>query len=244
MNRPVSIVIPAYNESVRIPPTLEVVDAYFRQRGADYEIIVVDDGSSDGTPDVVRRIMEKIPAIRLIENGVNRGKGYSVRAGFLAAKGGLVLFSDADLSTPIREFERLLAEIERGADIAVGSRALAESQIKVRQPIYRELMGKIFNRLVRFLTIGGFSDTQCGFKLFKAESCRSVFLAQKIERFAFDVELLFLASRMGLAIREVPVEWHNSPRSTVRLFQDSTRMFLDIVRIRFNYMTGTYRLKR
>ncbi len=244
MNRSFSIVIPAYNESMRIPPTLEAIAAYFGQRGAEYEIIVVDDGSSDGTPDVVRRIMEKIPAIRLIENGVNCGKGFSVRKGFLAAKGDLVLFSDADLSTPVREFERLLAEIERGADVAIGSRALAESRIKVRQPIYRELMGKIFNRLVRFFTIGGFSDTQCGFKLFRAGSCRPVFLAQKIHRFAFDVELLFLASRMGLAIREVPVEWHNSPSSTVRLFQDSTRMFFDIVRIRFNYLTGAYRLKR
>jgi dolichyl-phosphate beta-glucosyltransferase len=239
MNK-LSVIIPAYNEAGRIAPTIARVHEYLSARGHDFELVVVDDGSTDGTREVVLESARSMPGLRLITNGVNRGKGFSVRHGFLESTGEYVLFSDADLSTPIEELESFLPEMDNGADIVIGSRSLAGSRIIKRQPIYRVLMGKTFNKLVRALTVRGIVDTQCGFKLFRRSTCAELFRAQKVERFAFDVELLFLAARKGLTIRELPVKWINSPFSKVNMLRDSARMLLDIIRIRLNYMAGRY----
>jgi dolichyl-phosphate beta-glucosyltransferase len=235
-----SVIIPAYNEAERITPTIARIHEYLSAGGWDFEIVVVDDGSVDGTREVVAESARSMPCLRLISNGVNRGKGYSVRRGFLESDGDYVLFSDADLSTPIEELEGFLPEMDRGADIVIGSRSMSGSKIIKRQPIYRVLMGKAFNKLVRALTVRGIVDTQCGFKLFKRSSCEGLFRAQRVERFAFDVEILFLAARKGLTIREIPVSWINSPYSKVSVLKDSARMLLDILRIRLNYTAGRY----
>lgn len=238
----ISIIIPAYNEESRIGPTLDRIGEYMRASGMDYDIVVVDDGSTDNTRAVVTEAARKINGLRLIGNGVNRGKGYSVKNGFFASGGRLVLFSDADLSTPIEELEKFLTELDRGADIVIGSRSLSGSNIIRRQPLYRVLMGKSFNKLVRLLTVSGLVDTQCGFKLFRRESSEPIFKVQRIERFAFDAELLFLAQKKGLRISELPVRWVNSPQSKVDPVKDSLRMALDLVRIRADYLTGKYRI--
>jgi len=236
----ISVVIPSYNEEARLGPTLDEIGRYLSSNGIDHEIIVVDDGSTDGTVDVVRDAAVNNPSVNLVANGSNRGKGYSVRNGFINSSGKFVLFSDADLSTPIQELDRFMNEMDGGADIVIGSRAMRESDIVKRQPVYRMLMGKTFNKLVRVLTVRGINDTQCGFKLFRRESCERLFEVQRIERFAFDVELLFLASKKGLDIREVPVRWINSPDSKVHVVKDSSRMLLDILKLRWGYITGAY----
>lgn len=235
-----SVIIPAYDEEARLGPTIGRVDAYLSGTGISYEVIVVDDGSRDRTREVVMEAARLMPNVRLLENGANRGKGYSVKSGFMNSVGRLVLFSDADLSTPIEELEKFLPEVKAGADIVIGSRALRESDIIKRQPIYRMLMGKTFNKLVRLLTVRGISDTQCGFKLFRRESCAALFGAQKVERFAFDVEILFLADKAGLIVRELPVRWINSPQSKVHIVRDSSMMLWDIIKVRWRYITGGY----
>jgi len=235
-----SVIIPAFNEAACIEYTLKRIYEYLSGKGMDFEVLVVDDGSGDSTREIVLKAAESMPLIRLIKNGVNRGKGYSVKNGFLESAGGLVLFSDADLSTPIEELGRFLGEAGKGADIVIGSRALKESKIIRRQPIYRIIMGKTFNVLVRLLTVQGIADTQCGFKLFHRETCRQIFLAQRVERFAFDVEILFLAKRKGLIISELPVHWVNSPLSKVHLVRDSARMLLDIFMVRWWYLLRYY----
>ena len=235
-----SVVIPAYNEAGRIGPTLGRIAEHLGGLGLEYEIVVVDDGSGDETRAVVQEAAKDIPALRLVANGVNRGKGFSVKTGFLHSTGELALVSDADLSTPIEELSRFLPEIEGGADIVIGSRALEDSDIIRRQPIHRMLMGKTFNRLVRLLGVRGISDTQCGFKLFRRETCLPIFRALRVERFAFDVELLFLAERKGLRIVERPVRWTNSPYSKVRVIRDSARMLSDVIRIRLRALAGGY----
>ncbi len=235
-----SVIIPAFDESGRIGPTLGRIHEYLEGMGIGYEILVVDDGSRDRTREVVREVAIGIPGLRLIENGTNRGKGFSVRRGFLNATGELALFSDADLSTPIEELERFLPEVDKGADIVIGSRALRDSDIIKRQPFYRIVMGKTFNKIVRMLTVRGIVDTQCGFKLFKKASCGPLFKAQRVERFAFDVELLFLADKKGLKIKELPVKWINSPLSKVHVVRDSSRMLVDVIGIRLRYLAGSY----
>jgi len=235
-----SVVIPAYNEEARVGPTIGEVARFLSTQEMTYEIVVVDDGSNDSTCDVVLEAARGLQNVRLVKNGANRGKGFSVKNGFINTGGELVLMSDADLSTPIEELTKLLAEARAGADIVIGSRAMKGSRIIVRQPVYRMLMGKTFNKLVRLLTVQGISDTQCGFKLFRRSSCERLFGAQRIEGFAFDVELLFLADRMGLVVREVPVRWINSPMSRVSAVRDSARMLADIIRLRLDYIMGRY----
>ncbi|MBI5189667.1 MAG: glycosyltransferase family 2 protein [Nitrospirae bacterium] len=235
-----SVIIPAYNEAGRIGPTLTRMDAYLSHLGMTYEIVVVDDGSTDTTCEIVLEMAGAIPAMRLIENGVNRGKGFSVKTGFLNSSGEFVLFSDADLSTPIGELERFLPEMDNGADIVIGSRAVRGADIVRRQPLHRMLMGKTFNKIVRLFTMHGISDTQCGFKLFRRSTCEVLFRLQRVERFAFDAELLFLAKKRGLKIREMPVRWINSPESKVGLVRDSSRMLADIIRVRLDYLKGRY----
>ena len=227
-----SVVIPAFNEARRIGPTLAAVRAWLESRAVPAEIIVVDDGSRDGTADRAREALAGFEGSRIISVPENRGKGAAVRTGVLEARGDLILVSDADLSTPIEEVEKLRARIEEGADIVIGSRALPGADLQVRQRALRENMGKFFNRLVRGLVLKGVPDTQCGFKLFRREAARAVFSESRLCGFCFDVEILALASRRGLRVRQVPVVWRNSPHSRVRLIRSSLRMIADLVRLR------------
>jgi len=235
----ISVVIPAYNEEERIMPTVRRILEYLKDNFAEFEIIVVDDGSSDGTSGLVRG--SGLEGVRLIQNPENMGKGAAIRNGILSSKGSLVLISDADMSTPIEEAGRLMAALDEGWDIAIGSRALRESDIAIRQPWYRQGMGKVFNLFVRLLLFGGFKDTQCGFKLFKGEGARAVFSKCRINGFGFDPEALFIAMKSGMRIKEVPIRWLNSPKSKVGLFSDPPKMVLDLLRIRANRLRGLYR---
>jgi dolichyl-phosphate beta-glucosyltransferase len=234
-NQPlISIVIPAYNEESHIASTIRAINEYALLRPWPVEIIVVDDGSADNTiPEVQRASEEIVTPIRILKNRANRGKGYSVRRGMLASSGDFVLFSDADLSTPIFELDRFMRHAEMGYDVVIGSRALRNSMIEVHQPFCRELMGKIFNLILRSLGLSHFRDTQCGFKLFSRRAVDTIFPNTRINRFAFDVEILLIAQRLGLRIHELPVHWHDSLPSKVSLFQDSLRMLLDVLRLRF-----------
>ena len=226
-----SVVVPAYNEEARLTPTLRRIVDYLDRRGARYEVLVVDDGSTDRTVAVARELAAGHPAIEVLELGMNRGKGAAVRQGMLSAIGRLVLFSDADLATPIEELERLRAEIDAGHDIAIASRAMAQSDIRARQHPLRELMGRGFNVLVRAIALGGFRDTQCGFKLFTREAAHDLFARATVEGFAFDVEVLLLA-RDRYRIAEVPVTWSHVEESKLSPGSDAARMFWDLVRIR------------
>lgn len=245
-----SIVIPAYNEATRLPRTLEQIARYLEQRARSgrplvAEIIVVDDGSTDATAAVAEAWRSRLPALRCVANPGNRGKGYSVRHGMLAARGRIALFTDADLSAPIEEADRLLAALETAqADVAIGSRALDRRLILVHQSPLRELAGRLFNWLVRELTGVPFRDTQCGFKAFRMSRARVLFERQRIEGFGFDPELLFLAQRLGLRTVEVAVRWAHDPASKVRLWGDSLRMLRDLVRIRWWWLRGAYRSSR
>lgn len=237
-----SIVIPAYNEGTRLGATLEKVLAYVHAQGWDAEVIVVNDGSRDNTADIVCSFAAKDAALRLVENPGNRGKGYSVRHGMLNARGRTVLFSDADLSSPIEEAPKLFQALEAGADIAIGSRWLrAETQTQ-RQPLHRQLFGRIFNLILR-LTLGlKFKDTQCGFKAFRQAAVQTIFPLQKIERWGFDPEILFLARKFNFKVQEVPVAWGHSGGTRINPLVDGSRMILEMLRIRWYDLTGKYTL--
>ncbi len=231
MSAPVSlsVVIPAFNEEKRLPSTLATILPYLRARGESFEVVVVDDGSADRTAEVAR---EGGPEVRVLQNPGNRGKGYSVRNGMLNATGAWRLMSDADLSTPIEELDRLKAALGDGAEIAIASRAVTGANLEKRQSIMRESSGRFFNLLVRILHLPGIKDTQCGFKLFKAAAARAAFTDSKLDGFAFDVEALVLASRAGYRIREVPVTWRNDEQSRVS-FGRGLAAFVDLFRLRF-----------
>jgi dolichyl-phosphate beta-glucosyltransferase len=242
-----SIVIPAYNEEKRLGRALTSIRDYFAGHapGPDgIEIVIVDDGSADGTARVAQEWAREMPAVRLASNGENRGKGYSVRNGMLAARGRVALFTDADLSSPIEESKKLLDALAAGNDIAIGSRALDRSLISVHESRFRELAGMIFNGFVRILTGLPFHDTQCGFKAFVRERCRIIFEQQRIERFGFDPEILFLARRHGLRTAEVPVRWAHDPATKIHMLRDSLLMFSDLLRIRWNALLGRYPRRR
>ena len=237
----ISVVIPVFNEEIRLYKSLDNIRSYFKYSKFDYEIIVVDDGSVDNTVRLVKSSIEELDKnIYLIENRRNRGKGFSVKNGFLHARGRYLLFTDADLSTPIDQLEKLLIPLKAGYDIAIGSRALKESDIQVHQPLYRQLMGKIFNLLVRVLILGGFKDTQCGFKVFTREAALEIIKRQKTERFSFDVEMLYIASKHGYQIKEVPVRWRDHPVRNISLMKDGSRMIIDLIRIRLFALQGAY----
>ena len=235
-----SIVIPAYNEERRLPRTLRTIVDYLAGRFS-YEVIVVDDGSTDRTYDVSREFFDMNQCGRVLKNDGNCGKGCSVRRGMLEASGRLRLFSDADMSTPIDQLEKLHAEIRNGYDIAIGSRSLPDSDIKLHQPLYRELMGKIFNRFVQKIAVRGIIDTQCGFKLFTGKAAHDIFVRQISNGFSFDVEVLFIASKLGYRVKEVPITWVNSPESKVNPVTASARMLLDLFFVRARDLRGIYR---
>lgn len=225
----ISFVIPVYNEEDRIESALEKVWNFLDSKKYEFEIIVVDDGSTDRTLEKLSKYQNQI---QIINYNPNRGKGAAVRAGMLASKGKFRFFSDADLSTPIYEIEKLLEKLNSGADICIGSRAINPSLIKKHQPFYRELMGKIFNKIVQFLIFKGIDDTQCGFKGFTDKATELVFPKSKIDGFSFDVEILFLAKKAGLFIEQVPVEWYNDKRTKVNPIKDSFKMFLELLEIK------------
>ena len=235
-----SIVIPAYNESARLGASLEKVLSYVRAQGWDAEVIVVNDGSRDNTAEIIRAFAAKDPIVKLLENPGNRGKGYSVRNGMLHAQGRLILFSDADLSSPIEEAPKLLSALEAGADIAIGSRWLRAEMQTQRQPLHRQLFGRVFNLLLR-MTLGlQFADTQCGFKAFKRVAAQAIFPLQKIERWGFDPEILFLARKLGFQVEEVPVLWGHSGGARINPVVDGARMFQEMLRVRWYSITGGY----
>ena len=235
-----SIVIPAYNESGRLRPTLDKLLAYAEQKQWDIEILVVNDGSRDDTADIVRRYASTHPQVVLVENPGNHGKGYSVRNGMLHARGDVCLFTDADLSSPIDEAQKLFDAIAAGADIAIGSRWLRADLQTERQPLYRQLLGRIYNLVLRIFLGLNFADTQCGFKAFRRAATQRIFPLQHIERWGFDPEILFLARKLGFRVKEVPVVWAHSEGTRLSPFRDGVRMFGEVLRIRWNAMTGAY----
>jgi len=234
-----SIVIPSYNEELRLPATLKQIAAFLPSLGAETEILVVDDGSKDRTAEVAQSFGSILPNLRVISNGVNRGKGFSVRHGMQEARGRIVLFTDADLSAPIEEAPKLLDAL-KDYDVSIGSRALDRSLITVHESRFREFAGIIFNTIVRIILRLPFVDTQCGFKAFRRERCQILFEQQRIERFGFDPELLYLARHHGLRTTEIPVRWGHSPATKVNMFRDSIRMFVDVFTIRWNSLLGRY----
>lgn len=235
-----SIVIPAFNEQARLPDTLRRIREYVAGKAFRAEVVVVDDGSRDATAEVSEAEARRWPAVRVIRNPGNRGKGYSVRNGMLHARGQIVLFTDADLSAPIEEADRLLEAIEAGADVAMGSRALRRELIGVHQSRFRETAGQIFNLLVRILTGLRFHDTQCGFKAYRLQAARDIACRQRIEGWGFDVEHLYLARKLGYRAAEVAVRWDHSEGTKVSMMRDSVRMFTDLVRIRGLDLQGKY----
>lgn len=235
-----TIVVPAYNEEIRLGPTLDRVAAWIDARALDAEILVVDDGSRDGTHRVAG---EKLGggAGRVVRQPENRGKGAAVRRGVLEAQGRWVLLTDADLSTPIEE-QSTLAEAARAkdADVAIGSRGLKDSKVEIRQNLLRQSMGRTFNFAIRAMTGLPYHDTQCGFKLMDRERVLPLFEKMVVDRFAFDVEFLFLCRKFGLSVVEVPVVWRNAPGSKVSLFRDPVNMLADVARVRWRFRRGLY----
>jgi dolichyl-phosphate beta-glucosyltransferase len=228
----ISIIIPAYNESNRIIQTITKIDKYLKDRIKDYEIIVINDGSHDNTSEIISTAKKKTGNLKLISYGQNKGKGYAIKQGVKAARGNIILITDADLSTPIEELEKLLIHYNNGYNIVIGSRGLTESNIIKKQPWWRETMGKIFNRLVRFMFSEEIRDTQCGFKLFKGDICKGIFEHSTVDRFAYDVEIIQIARELGYSIKEVPVQWIHSPDSKVNPLKDSLQMLKDLMKIR------------
>ena len=241
MNAPrLSIIIPAYNESARIGTTLERVLSCVRERSWDAEVLVVNDGSADDTAAVVQQWARTHPELYLIENEGNCGKGFSVRNGLLQASGDLVMFTDADLSSPIEEAERLFEAIAAGADVAIGSRWLDRQKQTKHQPLYRRFFGRCYNWLTRTVMGLPYKDTQCGFKAFRREAAQCIFRLQTIERWGFDPEILFIAQKLHLRTVEVPVTWGHDERSRISYLRDGTQMLREMVEIRSNSLRGRY----
>ena len=240
VNPSYSVVIPAYNESARIRQTLERVLDCVHSHNWNAEVLVVNDGSTDTTAIIIEEFAAKDPIVRLLNNPGNRGKGYSVRHGMLEASGEIVMFTDADLSSPMEEAELLFTAIRQGADIAIGSRWLETKRQTVRQPLYRRSFGRCFNAVTRLLMSLPFADTQCGFKAFTRQAAQTVFRLQRIERWGFDPEILFVALKRGYSVREVPVTWGHDERSRISYLRDGLKMLQELVFIRWNAMAGVY----
>ena len=241
MERPlISIVIPAYNESARIGKALDEVLRCVQVRDWHAEILVVNDGSTDRTAAIVEQFSQQHPEVRLLNNPKNRGKGFSVRHGVLHAVGEIVMFTDADLSSPMEEAERLIAALNDGADVAIGSRWMDRTRQTIHQPLYRQFFGRCFNWVTRTVMGLPFKDTQCGFKAFKRSAAQVIFRLQTIERWGFDPEILFIARKLKYNIREVPVTWGHDERSRMSYLRDGMKMLEDMARIRGNFMAGRY----
>ena len=236
-----SFILPAYNESERLAESIPKVAGYIRQRGLEAEIIVVNDGSTDATADVVRRFAAGDGMVRLLENPGNRGKGYSVRHGMLHARGAIAMFTDADLSSPIYEADKLFAAIEAGADVAIGSRWLQRDLQTEPQPLLRQLYGRFFNLGLRLVLGLRYRDTQCGFKAFNRRAVETIFTRQQIELWGFDPELLFLADKFRLKTEEVAVQWAHDHRSKIHPLRDGLRMGAEVLKIRCYDLAGRYR---
>jgi glycosyltransferase involved in cell wall biosynthesis len=242
MNIPTySVVVPAYNESARLDASIDRILCFFNEKKWDAELVVVDDGSHDDTAAIVRGYQQRDPRVRLVENPGNRGKGYSVRNGMRQAHGELMIFSDADLSSPIAEAEKLVATLRAGADVAIGSRWMRPELMTERQPLHRQLFGRMFNLALRAILGLNFKDTQCGLKAFTRGAALEVFSRQRIERWGFDPELLFLARRLRLRTIEVPVAWAHDGRSKINPLWDGIKMVWEVFRIRWYALTGKYR---
>jgi glycosyltransferase involved in cell wall biosynthesis len=235
-------VIPAYNEAERLGPTLDRVIAFAQNSHWNAEIIVVNDGSRDQTAEIVRSYATKTSLVRLVENPMNRGKGYTVRNGVLNSNGEFVLFTDADMSSPIEEAPKLLSALEDGADIAIGSRWLNSELQTRRQSFMRQVLGRVFNLLLRLILRLNFKDTQCGFKAFRRQAARAVFPLQQVEGWGFDPEVLFLAQRLGFRILEIPVRWGHDTRTRINPLLDGACMVSDMLLIRWNSIAGKYNM--
>ncbi|MEI7640628.1 MAG: dolichyl-phosphate beta-glucosyltransferase [bacterium] len=235
----ISIIIPAYNEEQRLPATLEKIKTYVTARQYDYEIIVVNDGSTDKTAGVAETFKDL--NLRVLTHSPNRGKGYCIKTGMLNAKKDIALFTDADLSTPIEFFDTFAPLHESGADIVIASRDIKGAAVKLAQPFFREFGGKVFNLLMRLVTGLPIHDTQCGFKSFKRETLENIFKRQTIPGFGFDVEVLYIAHKLGYKIKETPVDWFDSPATKVNFLKDSTKMFAELFKIRANDFNGLYK---
>lgn len=235
-----SIIIPAYNEGARLGATLDRVLSYVSERGWDAEVLVVNDGSSDNTADLVGQRAKMNAVLRLIENPGNRGKGYSVRNGMLKANGDILLFTDADLSAPIEQADKLFAEVESGADVAVGSRWLQPDLQAHRQSLPRQFYGRTFNLVLRILLGLKFKDTQCGFKAFRRAAAQKLFPLQTIDGWGFDAELLYVGDRMGMKVQEIPVVWSDAEGTRIHPLRDGLKMITEVLSIRWNALAGKY----
>jgi glycosyltransferase involved in cell wall biosynthesis len=243
VNPQYTIVIPAFNECARIGRALTEVLRTLDEMRWDAEVLVVNDGSTDSTAAIVQSFAAKDPRVRLLENCVNRGKGYSVRNGILHGSGNIVMFTDADLSSPMPEAERLFDAIRNGADVAIGSRWLEVSRQTIHQPLYRQFFGRCFNLVTRMIMRLPFADTQCGFKAFRRSAALTIFQLQRIERWGFDPEILFIALHRGYNIKEVPVTWGHDERSRISYLRDGIKMLEELIYVRWNSLTGIYNRK-
>jgi len=226
------VVVPAYNEEERLPRTLVRLHEYYEAQAYPYDVTIVNDGSNDRTAGLVSEFASTHPKFRLIDYSPNHGKGYAVRTGMLAAQGDLVLFCDADLATPQEETEKLLPHMTDGADVAIGSRPLRESSLEKHQPLYREMFGRMANKLIQLLAVRGIQDTQCGFKIFTQKAAQDIFSRCKLDEFGFDFECLMVAQDLGYRIDEVPIRWLDQEGSKVVLMRDGPRALRDLVKIR------------
>lgn len=236
-----TIIIPSYNEGERLPATLDRILSYIKLKGWDAEIIVVNDGSQDNTSELALAYAERHPEVRVLQNPGNRGRGYSVRNGVMHARGSVVIYTDADLSSPIEESAKLFAELAAGADVAIGSRWLEPNLQTQRQPLYRQMLGRVFNFLMRNILELDIRDTECGFKAFTHASAISLIPVLRMDHWGMDSELLYVAKKRGLVLKEIPVKWSNDPRTKVDPVLDSINQFFDLLKVRWYDFAGEYR---
>ncbi|MDQ3929527.1 MAG: glycosyltransferase family 2 protein [Chloroflexota bacterium] len=239
-----SVVVPVYNETGRMGKRLPELLDFLHAQDYSYEVVVVDDGSSDGTAELARQMMAREARARVLPQPHNRGKGHAVRVGMLAAEGRFVLFTDADLSTPPSELDKFWRHFDEGYDVVIGSRKMPGANIVKHQPLWRESLGKVFTWLTNHIATKGISDVTCGFKCFRLEAAHKLFGLSVIDDWSFDAEVLFLAQRLGYRIKEVPVTWHDNPGTKVRLWKDAVNSLRGLVRIRLNASRGAYRAKQ